>query len=59
MYILELITSAHSTSSVRLRLSSFSSAARSAMAVYMYMARTAWPTTLVCSRTGMCDWLYS
>ena len=31
----------------------------SAMAAYMYMARTAWPTTLSCSRTGLCDWLYS
>ena len=29
------------------------------MAVYMYIARTAWPTTLSCSRTGLCDWLYS
>ena len=29
------------------------------MAEYIYIARTAWPTTLVCSRTGMCDWLYS
>ena len=29
------------------------------MAEYMYIARTAWPTTLVCSRTGLCDWLYS
>ena len=29
------------------------------MAEYMYIARTAWPTTLSCSRTGLCDWLYS
>ena len=29
------------------------------MAEYMYIARTAWPTTRSCSRTGLCDWLYS
>ena len=40
-------------------VSSPSSAARSAMAEYMYMARTAWPTTRSCSRTGRWDWLYS
>ena len=29
------------------------------MALYRYTARTAWPTTSGCSRTGRCDWLYS
>ena len=32
------------------------SRATSAMPVYRYMARTAWPSAVVCSSTGRCTW---
>ena len=51
-------TLSHKVRQASIRESSPQASARSAMALYMYMARTAWPSAVFCSRTGRWDWEY-
>ena len=56
-YIRRFVMLSHNVLQAACRLSSPDSLARSAMPVYRYTARTAWPTASFCSLTGLVLWV--